>query len=158
MSGSPITASAEHTVREALEHARNHDVHHLPVLDDAHLVGLVCTCDLRSARPTSLIRDVMNAPAVTLDAESDAQRAAVVMGERGVGSVVVVHEGRPVGIITRGDLLEFWPSSEKLLVNGRCECCGLTQHLRTNEHDRTLCVYCKERARPSDWFDIGGGD
>jgi len=54
----------------------------------------------------------------------------------------------PALIVTRGDLLEKEPSTEVILGNSRCECCGLTRHLSTAADGRTFCMHCQEP--PSD--------
>jgi acetoin utilization protein AcuB len=141
---------------EALALAGERGIHHLPVVDADALVGVVCTCDLRAAKPDSVVTEVMKKPALTLDAEREALEAAALMAERGVGSIVVVRDDRPLGIVTRGDLLERVPESQAVMGASECECCGLTRHLRTNEYGQTLCIYCYDRGHDGDWYDTGG--
>jgi CBS domain-containing protein len=47
--------------------------------------------------------DVMNLPGVHVEAESDIGQVAWLMTQRKLKRVIVVHNGRPVGIITRAD-------------------------------------------------------
>ena len=61
-------------------------------------------------------------------------------------------------IVTRGDLLDRVPQLEDVMGATHCECCGLTRHLRTNEYEQTLCIYCAERATADGWFELGEGD
>jgi hypothetical protein len=69
--------------------------------------------------------------------------AALAMNWHGVGSVIVTVEGQPSGIVTRGDLLHFDGNIEDVLQHARCECCGLTRHLGTDETGATTCMYCR---------------
>jgi CBS domain-containing protein len=51
-----------------------------------------------------LIREVMTESVVTADPSSTVRRVAEVMRERNVGSVVLVEDDRPVGLVTDRDL------------------------------------------------------
>jgi hemerythrin-like domain-containing protein len=139
-----ITIGSDASVAQALELARSNQVHHLPVLSGSALVGLMCTCDVRDAAPESLVAQRMSQPPVTLDASATLVAAAKTMQDRRVGSVIITVDGQARGIVTRGDLLRVQPSTEDILWNGRCECCGLTRHLSTGPGGRTLCMYCLE--------------
>jgi CBS domain-containing protein len=141
------------TVSEALTLAADNELHHIPVMDGERLAGFVCTCDLRAATPSASLSDVMRTSVLTLDVDSTARDAATLMSENAVGSVIIVEQGRPVGIVTRGDLVARWPDSDEL---ARCECCGLARHLSTNRFGQVLCVYCHERSEADDWFELGG--
>ena len=144
MGPSLITIGSDASVAQALQLARSNQIHHLPVLSGSELVGLMCTCDVRGAAPESLVAQRMSQPAVTLDASATLHTAAKTMQDQRVGSVIVTVEGQPRGIVTRGDLLRVEPSTEDILWNGRCECCGLTRHLSTGPDGRTLCMYCSD--------------
>lgn len=50
------------------------------------------------------IREVMTASVVTADPATSVQEVAALMRERNVGSVVLVRDGEPVGILTDRDL------------------------------------------------------
>ena len=54
---------------------------------------------------TTTIAEVMTAPALVAVEEETLLEAAARMAERGVGSVVVLETGRPIGILTERDLL-----------------------------------------------------
>ena len=51
------------------------------------------------------IRNLMRSPVVTVDPGQSLQRAAQVMAEHGIGSVVVEQGGQVVGILTERDVL-----------------------------------------------------
>jgi hemerythrin-like domain-containing protein len=138
-----ITIADDTHVSSALLVARIEQVHHLPVLRGPTLVGLACTCDLHGAAPDSLVSEWMSQPVITLDARATAMDAALLMNRHAVGSVIATVEGHPKGIVTRGDLLRFDPDIENVLRHARCECCGLTRHLSSDDSGATLCTYCR---------------
>ncbi len=52
-----------------------------------------------------LVRDIMSRDVVVISEEQSALEAAKLMRDRDVGSVIVVSNGKPVGIITERDLV-----------------------------------------------------
>lgn len=98
-------------------------IRHLPVLDAGSVVGVVSQRDLFRAalgaalafgirRPQELmrslqIRDVMSAPAVTIEPGAPVQEAARTMAEKKIGCLPVVGDGRLVGILTESDVLRY---------------------------------------------------
>jgi CBS domain-containing protein len=58
-------------------------------------------------RPRGTVGALMSAPPVTAGADETVARAAGRMREHEVGSVVVVEDGRPVGILTERDLVRL---------------------------------------------------
>ncbi|MEO7555251.1 MAG: CBS domain-containing protein, partial [Acidimicrobiales bacterium] len=59
------------------------------------------------ANRTRTVADVMSAPPVTAAPSETLAEAAARMHEHGVGSVVVIDDGRPIGILTERDLIRF---------------------------------------------------
>src|SRR3989304_20620 len=53
-----------------------------------------------------LVRDVMNNRVMTISIDGKADAIAKKMSDLGVGSLVVVRKGKPIGIITDTDLVE----------------------------------------------------
>ncbi|MEM8873145.1 MAG: site-2 protease family protein [Planctomycetota bacterium] len=79
-----------------------------PVVDDAgELVGTIGLRDLGDEYdPNAPVRTVMRREVVTLPADQDCFRAFEVMGENGVGRLIVIDGGgRMVGIVGRSDLM-----------------------------------------------------
>jgi predicted transcriptional regulator len=155
----PLTfTSPRQNVLEALDHARGAGVHHLPVVEQETLLGITCTCDLADARLDASVEEVMKRSPATLPCDSTGLEAATIMRETGVGSVVVLDGQRPVGIVTRLDLLtRAGQVAQELLQDVCCECCASREHLRPYGPGRTLCKDCRDRAGDSGsaWVDIG---
>jgi CBS domain-containing protein len=51
------------------------------------------------------VKDVMTKNVVTVNFEESVENVCKIMGEKHIGSVVVVKEGKPAGIFTERDLL-----------------------------------------------------
>lgn len=54
----------------------------------------------------SIVSDIMSSPVVTVDGETNIRDAAILMSDRRIGSIVVVKQDQPIGIVTERDLLE----------------------------------------------------
>lgn len=51
------------------------------------------------------LRDIMIKNVITIDRDKNAQDVARSMAEHGIGSLVVVSDGKPIGIVTERDLV-----------------------------------------------------
>jgi acetoin utilization protein AcuB len=91
---------------------RQHGIRHLPVTRRGRLTGLVSQRDillLLTLRGVDAeqepVEEAMTESPYAVSPEAPLAEAAMEMAVRGYGSVVVVTEGRPVGIITARDVL-----------------------------------------------------
>jgi CBS domain-containing protein len=133
MTSEPVTVRADASVRDIAQRLVDHGVSGLPVVDEhGRLIGIVTEADLipREAYPGrrralgllsdlwhgrryqwakktagSVAADVMTTPAVAYRPDEDVRVAARRMLERGVKRLPVVEHRRPVGIISRRDVL-----------------------------------------------------
>lgn len=102
-------------VEAAGELARDNQVHHLLVVVDDLLVGVVCRCDLDAAGLGERVADRMvdsmwiTKPLATL------ADAAMAMKENHVGCLPVVDGEELVGVITRTDLLRAGVDEDRLV-------------------------------------------
>ncbi len=99
-------------------------VNQLGVVRDGQLVGIVTDRDLRDAFPSAFeaawadsrrkqsmdpekvaVESVMSADVATLDVNATLGDAAELMRERRIGAVPIIDAGKPVGIVTRSDVL-----------------------------------------------------
>lgn len=83
------------------------------------------------------VKDIMVSPVVTIDAERMIQEAAIIMGEKRIGSVVVTRDSKPVGIFTERDLLTKAISIGIDLKSTRVEDC-MSSPLITVEEETPL--------------------
>ena len=98
-------------------------IRHLPVLDEARVVGVVSQRDLfRSALATALgygekaqkmllrtirVKEVMSEPAITISPEATVKEATHLMIDKRIGCLPVVEGHTLVGIVTETDILRY---------------------------------------------------
>jgi CBS domain-containing protein len=102
------TAAAE----DAWSTMRFNRIHHLVVTTGRQVVGVVSDRDAggrrgASIRTTSVVADLMTAPAVVVEPTMTVRQAANVMRGRSIGCLVVVKSGHAIGIVTVSDLLDL---------------------------------------------------
>lgn len=117
-----------------------HSFHHLPVVENGRIVGIVSDRDILLAVGWKLeierlagsdgrtvvgprhLEDVMSHPAVCLSPEDDVSTAAKLMTERRIHAVVIASHHQPLGIVTCFDVLnqhagEACPSTPAALLS-----------------------------------------
>jgi PAS domain S-box-containing protein len=112
-----LVLSDRHTVMNALTIFQQHQIRHLPILDDRQqLIGIVTPEHIRQIlQPVNLLKFRSVAEAMTSDVvcavpTTTILQIAQMMTERNVSSIVIVGSQqplRPVGIITEQDLVQF---------------------------------------------------
>ncbi len=84
----------------------------MPVVDDeGRVIGLITTSEIARAyyegRLDAMVKDYMRRDVPTIDKESDIYDAMKMMTANKIGRLIVVSNGRPIGIITRTDILQY---------------------------------------------------
>ncbi len=122
MTRSPITASPDDSVRKLVDFFEKFGFHHLPVVENGHLLGIVSDRDvLRHVSPfVGMINErhqdsstldrrahqVMSRRPITVEAGAAIGEAAALMLEHHISCLPVIDgEGRLLGIVTTRDLL-----------------------------------------------------
>lgn len=98
--------------------------HHLPVLEDGRLVGVIAGRDLRmhAERLGSLrVDDVMTTGPMTAAPDTPIAEVADRLLRHNVGGLPVLDEGRLVGIVTRTDVLKAVAQGAPLLQAGEAQ-------------------------------------
>ena len=119
MTATVETAQRGESVSEAARKMRQQDVGALVVIDETQTVcGIVTDRDIairavaEGAGSTALVGDIVSTDVVTLAPDDTLDAALRTMRERSVRRLPVVVDGRPVGIVSLGDLaIEREPSS-----------------------------------------------
>lgn len=111
MSVEVITVGADDPASVARATMRQNRIRHLVVIEDGRLVGIVSERDLGGTRGAAStrdrsVRDLMAADPVSASPASTLRQAANLMRGRTVGCLLVVEDGRVVGIVTTTDLLD----------------------------------------------------
>jgi signal-transduction protein with cAMP-binding, CBS, and nucleotidyltransferase domain len=119
------TTRRRENVSEAARKMKQHDVGALVVVDDTDTVcGIVTDRDIAiravadGAGSTALVGDIVSADIVTVSPEDTLRAAVQAMRERSIRRLPVVVDGKPVGIVSMGDLaIERDPSSALAAVS-----------------------------------------
>jgi len=112
MTRSPHTIAVDRTLADAHSLMRQFRIRHLPVVERGELVGIVSERDLhlietlRDVNPTEVkVEEAMSQDVFCVDPGSSIARVARMMAERKVGSAMVVHGGKVLGIFSTVDAL-----------------------------------------------------
>jgi CBS domain-containing protein len=54
----------------------------------------------------SNVGDAMSSPVITVDEETNVRDSAMLMADKGIGSLIVLGDGKPVGIVTKRDMIK----------------------------------------------------
>jgi CBS domain-containing protein len=117
-----LTIAGDESLEEALRLFTSYPVHHLPVVEDGRVVGMLSSADVAKlkfflpppgpARESLLklrwqVRRIMQTPALTVTEHESAQRAAELMAANGIHSLPVVNsKGTLIGIVTTTDMMD----------------------------------------------------
>ena len=112
MTPEPLTTTSTASLAELAGIMRARAVRHIPVVDDGRLVGIVSERDIHVARTfrSVTLADataslVMATHPLAVAPGAPVSDVAAHMIDRKIGSAVVVHGGRVVGIFTTHDAL-----------------------------------------------------
>ena len=108
------TISPDASLLDAVQRLGEKRIGALPVVEDGRIVGIISERDviyrLRDHGRGGLdlpVGQVMSAPAITVDSETDVLRALALITERRIRHLPVVDGGRLRGIVSIGDLVKY---------------------------------------------------
>ncbi|MBC5805300.1 MAG: cystathionine beta-synthase [Candidatus Eremiobacter antarcticus] len=107
-----ITLTAADTVRRAVELMREFQISQIPVMQDGEMVGSVNEVAVmqliydRADIVHAEVKDVMGRPFPLLDEREEVDRAYKQLS-LGHAAVVVGHEGKPIGLLTKMDIINY---------------------------------------------------
>lgn len=124
MTSNPVCVSVNALVSDARKMLEEEKVHHLPIVEGDHLVGILTPNDLlrvsfgefgnQDSRNLDAILDhtyklseLMNADPVTVDAQQTVRDAAIILAGSNFHSLPVVDNSKLVGIVTSSDLINY---------------------------------------------------
>lgn len=113
MTPEPLLVSETASIQEAGQLMRDHGVGALLVVDSAgHVAGMITDRDIvvracaegRGPERTPVTSTCSDETIAMLSPEDDVREAAVVMREKAIRRIPVIENGRPIGIVTLGDV------------------------------------------------------
>lgn len=108
-----ITLGPESTVAHAVEIFKTKRIHHIPIVDEGRLVGLITTHDLwnKFVAPdmyeNTKIKDIMSKKLVKIEPEDKVGTAAELFLDNRFHALPVVKDGMLVGLVTTFDVLRY---------------------------------------------------
>ncbi len=122
MQADVVTATPDMSLAQGQRLMHDKGIRHLPVVSDAHLVGIVTDRDIRDAAPspattltkgeinyqmdTTPMRSCMTRQVLTVPPDDDTAQVARMLVDRKIGCIPVVEGQRLVGMITEIDCLQ----------------------------------------------------
>jgi CBS domain-containing protein len=118
-----ITISRKSSIKEAAQMMIEKKIRRLGVTESGKLVGIVTSADLIRCLPETPetmhvwfeVDYFMSKGIISADEETSVEGVAKIMGEKGVGSVIVTSHGEPIGIFTERDLLTKFLAKDRSL-------------------------------------------
>jgi CBS domain-containing protein len=121
-------------------------IRRLAICDSGEVVGIITASDMIRSLPKApenmevwfQVDYFMAKQVVTVDEETLVEKAAEVMAEKRIGSVIVVSQGKPKGIFTERDLLTKFLANDKSLiaeVGNACSSPLITAHIGVCVHE-----------------------
>jgi predicted transcriptional regulator len=115
MSTPLITLSPGSSFRDAIHLFTEKHIHGAPVMEGRELAGIVTLTDIAKGLDDNLPMDtpvssVMTSDVVFADAEKKLYEVVRRFKEQEIGRLIVVEDGKPVGILTQSDVLGVFPS------------------------------------------------
>ena len=110
MAPTPITARPEATILEVSQLMRDEDVGAVLITENTELRGVVTDRDLvvralaTGLGPNTPVRDACSERLHSVEPDTDVVRAADLMRSAAVRRLPVVQDGRPIGVISLGDI------------------------------------------------------
>jgi CBS domain-containing protein len=111
MSTQPVTLPSSATVLDAARCMQEREIGDVVVMDGDQVTGIVTDRDIviravaEGRDPSSCtVRDVCTGDVVTLSPDDTIERAVDLMKQKAIRRIPVVENGRPIGIVSIGDL------------------------------------------------------
>jgi acetoin utilization protein AcuB len=102
-----VSIAPDRPVHEALEAMERHAIHHLLVVDNGGIVGIMSARDRGDGQLGREVRDVMHRPVYAATPTTTVREAAELLRGRSIGCLPVMDRGELVGIVTISDLLDL---------------------------------------------------
>jgi CBS domain-containing protein len=149
-----ITISRKFSIKEAAQMMIERKIRRLAVTESGKLVGIVTSADLIRCLPETPesmhvwfeVDYFMSKGIISADEETSVEGVAKIMGEKGIGSVIVTSHGEPIGIFTERDLLTKFLATDRSLkieVGKVCSSPLITAPLGISIHDAAAIMTSK---------------
>jgi CBS domain-containing protein len=121
LKGDPVTVEADATIQEAAKLMADNDIGNLPIVENSEVKGIVTDRDIvvrviaKGDGPDASVREAASTDVETISADTSIDDAIQKMEQSNVRRLPVVEDdGKPVGVITLGDLAQERDKSSAL--------------------------------------------
>jgi CBS domain-containing protein len=111
MTGNPVVLPKDASIVEAARLMRDHDIGDVIVVDGERAEGIVTDRDIvvrgvaQGTAPDAVkVEDVLSSGLAAVAPDDSVERAIALMREKAIRRVPVVDSGKPVGVVSIGDL------------------------------------------------------
>ena len=109
----PYSIAPTATIEEARAMMSDHGIHHLPVCEQHHVVGVVSERGMRTALAlrnptTTTVADVQATEPLLVDLEQPLDQVVEEMAVRKVGAAIVMRNEKLAGILTTTDVCRLY--------------------------------------------------
>lgn len=105
MTRTVFTINAEDGVRKAERIMDEKGIGCLPVYDDACLVGIITSKDIRKTHPNRIVADAMTSSIVSIEPDTSIWEAHRILEKHNIERLLVIEANNLVGIITKASLM-----------------------------------------------------
>jgi len=153
-----ISISIKASIKDAAQRMIENRIRRLPVREHGKVVGILTAADLirclpessESMQPWFEVDYFMRKHVITADEETSVEGVANIMGEKGIGSVIITRTEEPIGIFTERDLLTKFLAQDKSLkiaVGKACSSPLITTPLNSSIHGAAAIMTSKHIKR-----------
>ena len=153
-----ITISIKASIKDAAQRMIENRIRRLPIREHGKVVGILTAADLIRCLPESSenmqpwfeVDYFMRKRIITADEETSVEAVAKIMGEKGIGSVIITRNEEPLGIFTERDLLTKFLAQDKSLKIAVGEACSsplITAPVNSSIHDAATIMTSKHIKR-----------
>ncbi|MDD1671717.1 MAG: CBS domain-containing protein [Methanomicrobiales archaeon] len=110
-----ITLKKDAPLRDAIGLFASRHIHGAPIMEGEQLLGIVTLTDIAQAIDRGLllntpVQEVMTRDVVEVPSTTKLYEVIKRYKERKIGRIIVVEDGKPVGILTHSDIIGIFPS------------------------------------------------
>jgi len=103
------------TIRDAITLFSRQHIHGAPIMDEGRLAGIVTLSDIANSIDggkgmETAVEEIMTEDVVIAPPNINLFEVIGRFKEQKIGRIVIVDEGKPIGILTQSDILEVFPS------------------------------------------------
>ena len=139
MTTNVITVTENQTKQQAARLLSEHRISGLPVVNDRSVVGVVSEFDVIGKEGLT-VGEIMSRGVISVTPDTDLEEASRILVHERIKRLLVLDQGRLIGIVSRADLVR------ELATRWVCHVCGEMIH---SDEQPEQCPRCEARIVPA---------